>query len=401
MTLVLHQTDFASLDGFGPDIIDLKAGKTIIGRGSQTMPVDITVCARKEGMDIISRNHAAITRTADGNYCVQDLKALNGTYVNSEKISTRTLRHGDILQFGGTSSVPNGQSAFCVRYVFQADFPNQGRSIQASPRNNKKKNADQVGKKKGTKRGVKSTIDNKNEDGDDTTFDFASKEAGTQKKKKLNISENVKYNDITAPKVRTVVKIESELQIANIKEHEVPIVSEGDQGSKNPFNNDKNDEIDNNNENNNRSSSSNNSDRNRSQNQNEIMNLKQKWIGDEFSIELGRLKTELAVLKETIRSSETEKLKKKSSSSSSPDLQAQLSPLPYVTHSVPRSSHSTSLPISTSKSNFSSSSTPTLKSQSLPLQASLPTSKSTSDKKWGTGKDFEKKPEGIQIFSHW
>ena len=391
MTLVLHQTNFALLDGDGPDIIDLKAAKTVIGRGSQTMPVDIVVSARKEGLDIISRNHASISRTADGNYCVQDLKALNGTYVNSEKVSTCTLRHGDILQFGGVSSLPNKHNGFCVRYIFQADFEMQGRNIVASPRNDNKKNlsfsknANQVDKKKGTKREAKSIINYENSDGDNAIFEHTGTKAETQKKKKINKAQNDEHNDLTAPKVRTVFKMESEPKNANLNgciEHDIPETDRKSKKSKN--NDDRNDNAYTNGD----SISGNNKSYDR--NQIKILNLREKWIGDEFSVELGRLKTELAVLKETIRSSETAKLKPISSSLSSSDFQE--------VSLVPNNCNSSSLPITTSKSNFNSSSTPSSTSQSLPLPVPIPTSKSTSPQKWGPGRDNEKKREGIVIY---
>ena len=395
MTLVLHQTNFALLDGDGPDIIDLKAAKTVIGRGSQTMPVDIVVSARKEGLDIISRNHAVILRSADGNYCVQDLKALNGTYVNSEKVSKCTLRHGDILQFGGVSSLPNGHNAFCVRYIFQADFQMQGRNIVASPRNDDKKNlsfsknANQVDKKKGTKREAKSIINDGNGDGDNATFDHTGTKTETQKNKKINIAQNDEHNDLTAPKVRTVIKMESEPRNTNLNGRIEHDISESDRKSKKSKNN--NNCNDNAHTNGDSISSNNKSD---DRNQIKIPNLREKWIGDEFSIELGRLKTELAVLKETIRSSETAKFKEIPSFFSSSNFQE--------VSLVPNNCNSTSLPITTSKLNFNSSSAPSSTSQSLPLPLPLPfpfpTSKSTSPKKWGPGRDNEKKQEGIVIY---
>ena len=194
MTLILHETDFKLFDGDGPDIIDLKATRTIIGRGSLTMPVDAVVFAKKAGLDIISRNHAVITRLPNGEYQVQDLKALNGTYVNSKKILTHTLCHGDVVQLGGVSSAPNGQNLFCVRYIFQADYQDQNR-------NNKKiltfsKNTyDEYEKKKGAKRGVKAIITDKDVDEDNLTFDYTNKITEKQKKKKLSGSHDAQRNE--------------------------------------------------------------------------------------------------------------------------------------------------------------------------------------------------------------
>ena len=179
--------------------------------------------------------------------------------------------------------------------------------------------------------------------------------------------------------------MESEPKNANLNgciEHDIPETDRKSKKSKN--NDDRNDNAYTNGD----SISGNNKSYDR--NQIKILNLREKWIGDEFSVELGRLKTELAVLKETIRSSETAKLKPISSSLSSSDFQE--------VSLVPNNCNSSSLPITTSKSNFNSSSTPSSTSQSLPLPVPLPTSKSTSPQKWGPGRDNEKKREGIVIY---
>ena len=65
MSLVLYKTDFLLLDGDGPQTIDLKAPRTMIGRGSQTIHVDAAIFIRNNGADIISRRHAEITRTVE------------------------------------------------------------------------------------------------------------------------------------------------------------------------------------------------------------------------------------------------------------------------------------------------------------------------------------------------
>jgi hypothetical protein len=49
MSLLLFETDFKVLDGYGPKEILLQQSKTMIGRGSQTMSVDAAIVARRNG----------------------------------------------------------------------------------------------------------------------------------------------------------------------------------------------------------------------------------------------------------------------------------------------------------------------------------------------------------------
>ena len=114
MTLVLHDTDFEFLHGDGPALVELKGVRTMIGRGSQTIHVDAEITARKNGNDIISRRHAEIVRLNDGSYQIQDLGALNGTFVNSERITKKILFNNDIVQFGGLSARPKGEDQWSV-----------------------------------------------------------------------------------------------------------------------------------------------------------------------------------------------------------------------------------------------------------------------------------------------
>ena len=71
--------------------IELSGSELIIGRGSD---VDITI-----ERDSVSRRHAKIVR-AGSQYAVIDLGSTNGTYVNDEPISERTLRDGDLVKIG-------------------------------------------------------------------------------------------------------------------------------------------------------------------------------------------------------------------------------------------------------------------------------------------------------------
>jgi pSer/pThr/pTyr-binding forkhead associated (FHA) protein len=120
MSLILYNTNFKQLDGNGPEAIDLRRAKTIIGRGSQTFPVDAAIFARRNGADIISRRHVEITRSASDVFTITDLMAVNGTFVNSIRlVASQDLNNGDIIQFGGLTSVMTGPDGFCVKYIFR------------------------------------------------------------------------------------------------------------------------------------------------------------------------------------------------------------------------------------------------------------------------------------------
>lgn len=119
MSLILYKTNFKQLDGEGPEVINLTGATTTIGRGSQTLHVDATVYARKNGADIISRRHAAVSRSATNQFVLSDLGAINGTFVNLIKISSQVLKDGDIIQLGGITSQSREPDCFCVKYIFR------------------------------------------------------------------------------------------------------------------------------------------------------------------------------------------------------------------------------------------------------------------------------------------
>ena len=50
----------------------------------------------------VSREHAAIVRTIDGDY-IDDLDSRNGTFVNGRRIAAHLLQHGDSIRIGGTT----------------------------------------------------------------------------------------------------------------------------------------------------------------------------------------------------------------------------------------------------------------------------------------------------------
>lgn len=66
---------------------------------------DQVVIGRSEEIDIllddttVSRQHACITKVNE-NYFIEDLKSLNGTYVNGNEIVKQMLNNADLVQLG-------------------------------------------------------------------------------------------------------------------------------------------------------------------------------------------------------------------------------------------------------------------------------------------------------------
>ena len=124
-------------------------GRVVIGRGSPNFPVDVKIVARPRGKDIISRRHAVIlgkfqllhrvrsTPDAAGglsggagrsssppsscslqnahssasgyylepiSYCIEDVGAVNGLFVNGYRIKAAELCNNDIVQLGGAAN---------------------------------------------------------------------------------------------------------------------------------------------------------------------------------------------------------------------------------------------------------------------------------------------------------
>lgn len=121
--LFILETDLRQLDGYAPQSFKLLKKVTTLGRGSQTVDVDVLISAKKEGKEIISRRHAEIICASDGIVTVRDLGALNGIFVNQKRIDTCVLHDNDIVQFGGVAKVPVGTtlvvSDICLKYRFR------------------------------------------------------------------------------------------------------------------------------------------------------------------------------------------------------------------------------------------------------------------------------------------
>ena len=105
-----------------PSRIELHKQIMLFGRGSPKNPVDVCIKIRKDDKEIISRNHAEISRTFQGQYILRDLDSMNGTFVNGRRIERHVLSESDIVQFGGESKVPINSmlksNDTCIRYKF-------------------------------------------------------------------------------------------------------------------------------------------------------------------------------------------------------------------------------------------------------------------------------------------
>ena len=83
--------------------------RLVLGRGGPNA-VDVQIAIRKDAREIISRRHAEICRTPEGNFVLRDLGAMNGTFVNGTKIDMVVLKDGDLIQFGGLAKLNVGES---------------------------------------------------------------------------------------------------------------------------------------------------------------------------------------------------------------------------------------------------------------------------------------------------
>src|SRR5947209_1175310 len=105
-SLVLFETDTNVIECDVPHNIDLTAfqdaEKIVLGRGSAMFPVDVAICAKKNGKDIISRHHAEIVYSKQKkHFIIKEINALNGLFVNDVRITEHILCPDDVIQFGG------------------------------------------------------------------------------------------------------------------------------------------------------------------------------------------------------------------------------------------------------------------------------------------------------------
>jgi serine phosphatase RsbU (regulator of sigma subunit)/pSer/pThr/pTyr-binding forkhead associated (FHA) protein len=91
--------EFAQTQALSMEFVDGPSRRTVvvdcfpfvIGRSSE--------CNLALPQSYVSRSHAMITRDG-GQFALEDTKSRHGTFVNGEQVSRRTLRPGDIIQFG-------------------------------------------------------------------------------------------------------------------------------------------------------------------------------------------------------------------------------------------------------------------------------------------------------------
>ena len=90
---------------------------------------NLQISRTRDGKEVISRRHAEIYRRPDGHFYLQDLKTLNGTFINDVKIGDHVLREGDVIQFAGHANVDIGKMLtsskvdFNLRYRFSTHAP--------------------------------------------------------------------------------------------------------------------------------------------------------------------------------------------------------------------------------------------------------------------------------------
>lgn len=111
---------------------ELSPGAHIIGRGTGS---DIVLQA-----DMVSRTHARIVATAEGEVSIEDLGSRNGTYLGGEKTHTAGLKHGDEVTIGGVSLFIEGtgispaiaETVFGLDLDDDADESDSGTSVPSN-----------------------------------------------------------------------------------------------------------------------------------------------------------------------------------------------------------------------------------------------------------------------------
>ncbi len=147
--LHLFETDLKEINGVAPFSIDLSKGMRngsnciVIGRGSPAYPADVVVNARiNQGAEIISRNHAKFIFAKEHGWRIDDMGAVNGIFVNRKRVLTATLTHGDVVQLGGVSNVPVGETlketglSIKYRVAFSENEPKSAKKAKRSSTSN-------------------------------------------------------------------------------------------------------------------------------------------------------------------------------------------------------------------------------------------------------------------------
>jgi len=138
MAWLFHARDLALGDGDAlhnscPSCVEMVKDKVVFGRGSPKQPVDVCLSISRDEREVISRCHAEITRSQNGQYFVKDLKSMNGTFVNGRAIDVHMLQEGDVVQFGGASKMAVGQLLkthdINIKYRFSTTRQKRKRSV--------------------------------------------------------------------------------------------------------------------------------------------------------------------------------------------------------------------------------------------------------------------------------
>ncbi len=85
------------LDKYAVQDIPLQDGRLVLGRASGKGRVAIDHSS-------VSETHAEVTVGPDGHATLKDLQSLNGTFVNGERITSKVLEEGDLVQLGACES---------------------------------------------------------------------------------------------------------------------------------------------------------------------------------------------------------------------------------------------------------------------------------------------------------
>ena len=113
-------SDYGRLVGITPapgQSYPIREPVSLIGRGKDTA---VTVIDHS-----VSRIHAKLTVTQNGDFVLQDLRSSNGTFVNDRRIEQNVLRHGDRVRFGSTEfhfEVPGQAAAVAEPTASPADM---------------------------------------------------------------------------------------------------------------------------------------------------------------------------------------------------------------------------------------------------------------------------------------
>ena len=96
-------------------VVPVQGAEFVVGRAAD--------CALWLDDSGVSRRHARLVLSAE-TYTVEDLESANGTYIGGERIATRELRDGDVIQFGPAAvfrySVADSQQEAMLQHLYEA-----------------------------------------------------------------------------------------------------------------------------------------------------------------------------------------------------------------------------------------------------------------------------------------